>query len=442
MNALLPTKPTKLLKLGGALAALALISPVALADEFSAVDTTWVMVCTALVMLMTPAGLALFYGGLTQRKSVLNTIGMAFTAYCVATVAWIVAGYSIAFGDADSPFWGGLGKAFLIGVDINDLAGTIPEVIFVAFQGTFAAITVAIVSGAIIERTRFSTWLVFSFFWVILCYAPICHFVWGGGFLSTSGELDFAGGTVVHINSGIAGLTLAFLIGKRKQLIDEKKLTFSIKFTMLGAALLWFGWFGFNAGSALGANTVAANAILITNVAAAVGGLTWLLTEWACGRPRTLVGTSFGVVAGLVGITPASGFVDVSGAIAIGLISALVGYFAVMYIKEKLGYDDSLDAFGLHGVVGIVGSLATGIFANPAITEGAAGLLYGNPGQVWVQFVAVIAVCFYSVVATSVIFLLSRLITGGSRISSELEERGMDIAYHHEADHLTVPHKE
>ena len=442
MNAQLTTKLTKLLKPVGLLAALAIVSPMALADEFSAADTSWVMVCTALVMLMTPAGLALFYGGLTSRKSVLNTIGMSFTAYCVATIAWIVAGYSIAFGDADSPFWGGLGKVFLLGVDINDLAGTIPEVIFVAFQGTFAAITVAIVSGAIIERTRFSTWLVFSFLWVLFCYAPIAHFVWGGGFLSTSGELDFAGGTVVHINSGIAGLTLAFLIGKRRGVVDEKKLQFSIKFTMLGAALLWFGWFGFNAGSALGANTVAANAVLVTNVAAAVGGITWLLTEWACGKPRTLVGTSFGVVAGLVGITPASGFVDVSGAFAIGLASALVGYFAVMYIKEKLGYDDTLDAFGLHGVVGIVGALATGIFANPAITDGAAGLLYGNPGQVWVQLVAVLSVAIYSAIATATIFLVSRFITGGSRVSSELEERGMDIAYHHEADHLTVPHKE
>ena len=420
-----------------ALPALAFLSPIAAASEFNATDTTWLMICTILVMIMTPAGLALFYGGLTQRKSVLNTIGMAFTAYCMATIAWVVAGYSIAFGDAGNPFWGGLGKVLLIGVDINDLVGTIPEILFASFQGTFAAIAVAIVSGAIIERTRFSTWMVFSFMWVILCYAPIAHFVWGGGFLSTSGELDFAGGTVVHINAGIAGLTLVFLIGKRRNQNQEKKQQFSIKFTLLGAALLWFGWFGFNAGSALAANTVAANAIMVTNLAAAVGGITWLLTEWIRGKPRTLVGASFGMVAALVGITPASGFVDISGAFAIGFLSALIGYFSVMYIKEKLGYDDTLDAFGLHGIVGIVGAIATGIFANPAITEGAAGLLYGNPGQVVTQLLAVVAVALYSAIATALIFYISRLITGGARISMDHEERGMDIAYHKETDHLT-----
>ncbi len=410
----------------------ALLPAPALAAALNPADVAWMMMATALVMVMTPAGLALFYGGLTQRKSTLNTIGMAYTAYCVGTVAWVVAGYTIAFGDDTNPFWGGLGKVMLRGIGAEDLVGTIPEVLFVAFQGTFAGIAVAIVSGAIVERVRFSAWLVFCVFWTLLCYAPIAHFVWGGGFLSDGGELDFAGGTVVHINAGVAGLVVAFLIGRRK-FGPEKHLPYSVKLTMLGAALLWFGWFGFNAGSALAADFVAANAVLITNLAAAAGGVTWLLIEWLRRKPRSLVGTASGVISGLVGITPAAGFVDATGAMMIGVLSGAVGYFAVMQIKTMFNYDDTLDAFGIHGVVGIAGSLATGLFANPAI-NGAAGLFYGNPGQVVTQAIAVVATIAYCVVATAVCFYAATLITRGTRVSELVEEQGMDAAYHNEQD--------
>ena len=417
--------------------ALALFSPEAAADEINGADTGWLMVATALVMLMTPAGLALFYGGMTSRKSVLNTIGMSYTAYCFATIAWIILGYTIAFGNDSNPYWGGLSKALMLGVDITDTVGTVPEILFAAFQGTFAAIAVAIVSGSIIERVRFSTWMIFTVMWVVLVYAPIAHFVWGGGFLSGHGELDFAGGTVVHINAGIAGLVLVFMIGKRKAQQKDAALPYSIKFTMLGSALLWFGWFGFNGGSALAADTIAANAIMVTNVAAAAGGATWLLTEWIRFRPRTLTGTASGVVAGLVGITPASGYVDVTGALAIGIMSGLSGYFAVHSLKKWLGYDDTLDAFGIHGIVGIVGSLATGLFANPAI-NGAAGAFYGNPGQLIPQFNAIVATVIYTALVTMVVFWVATKLTGGGRVSERHEEEGLDRSYHHEQDHLSA----
>ena len=408
-------------------------APLAHAQEINAADTAWLITATALVMMMTPAGLALFYGGLTRRGSVMNTIGMAYTAYCVGTLAWVVAGYSIAFGDDTNPYWGGLGKALMRGVGAQDLVGGIPEILFAAFQGTFAGIAVAIVSGAIIERVRYSVWLIFCVLWVLLCYAPIAHFVWGGGFLSGHGELDFAGGTVVHINAGVAGLVAAYLIGKRRDFNPETYTPYSIKLTMLGAALLWFGWFGFNAGSALAADFIAANAVMATNVAAAAGGVVWLLIEWLRRKPRSLIGTASGVVAGLVGVTPAAGYVDAAGALAIGALSGAVGYFAVMEVKKFLGYDDSLDAFGIHGIVGIFGALATGVFANPAI-NGAAGALYGNPAQLLTQLGVVAATILYCVIATAIIFKLSTLIAGGARVSSSHEEEGMDSAYHSERD--------
>ena len=426
----------KLLIISLVMPALFLLAPGAYAADINAADTGWLMISTALVMLMTPAGLAFFYGGMTSRKSVLNTIGMSYTAFCVATIAWIVLGYSIAFGDDTNPYWGGLSKTMMIGVGINDTVGTVPEILFAAFQGTFAAIAIAIVSGAIIERVRYSTWLIFSVLWVLFCYAPVAHFVWGGGFLSEHGELDFAGGTVVHINAGIAGLVLVYMIGRRKNIAKDTALPYSIKFTMLGSALLWFGWFGFNGGSALAADAIAANAIMVTNVSAAVGGATWLLTEWICHKPRTLTGTGSGVVAGLVGITPASGYVDVSGALAIGIMSGLAGYFAVNGLKKWLGYDDTLDAFGIHGIVGIVGALATGLLANPAINE-AAGLLYGNPGQIVTQFLAVVATIVYTTIATAIIFKVTTIMTGGGRVSETLEAEGLDRMYHKEQDSLS-----
>ncbi len=394
-------------------------------------DTAWMLVATALVMLMTPAGLALFYGGLSRSKSVLNTVGMSYISFCVASIAWVVIGYSLAFGEGNA-FIGSFEGLLLENIQISDLHGSIPKLLFVAFQGTFAAIAVAIVSGSVVERVKFASWAIFSVLWVILVYVPITHWVWGGGFLSNNGELDFAGGTVIHINAGVAGLVLALLMGKRKDFGVEEDKPSSLKLTVLGSALLWFGWFGFNAGSALGANFTAANALLVTNVAASAGGLAWVIVEWAAGKKPSLLGVSSGAVSGLVGITPACGYVNVGAAIIIGLVSGVVGYYGAIKLKNLLKYDDTLDAFGIHGLVGIWGSIATGIFANPSISEGAVGLVYGNTSQVGVQLVAVLVTIVYSSVATAVVFYVSSFITGGARVDESLEAAGMDEAYHGE----------
>ena len=395
-------------------------------------DTAWMLIASALVMLMTPAGLTLFYGGLTQRKSVLNTIGMSYTAFCTASVVWVVVGYSIAFS-GDGAYFGNLDNFLLKGIMVTDVEGTIPTLLFVFFQGTFAAIAVALVSGSIIERVRYSTWFVFSILWVILVYSPVTHWVWGGGFLSQLGELDFAGGTVIHVNGGVAGLVLVYLLGNREGYKKTSVRPASVKLMILGSALLWFGWFGFNGGSQLAADGIAANALLVTNVAAACGGLAWLLIEWFSTNSKpTLIGSASGVVSGLVGITPAAGYVDVSGALFIGLGSGLVGYFGVVKLKKWLGYDDTLDVFGIHGLVGAFGAIATGIFANPVINEGNAGLLYGNPGQVLIQVQSVIYVSLYSAFATFIIYKIISLLFGTGRISEEVEKDGMDMAYHGE----------
>ena len=395
-------------------------------------DTAWMLISSALVMLMTPAGLTLFYGGLTQRKSVLNTIGMSYTAFCTASVVWVVIGYSIAFS-GDGAYFGNFDNLLLKEIMVTDVKGTIPKLLFVFFQGTFAAIAIALVSGSIIERVRYSTWFVFSILWVILVYSPVTHWVWGGGFLSQLGELDFAGGTVIHVNAGVAGLVLVYLLGNREGYKKTSVRPASVKLMILGSALLWFGWFGFNGGSQLAADGIAANALLVTNVAAACGGLAWLLIEWFTTSSKpTLIGSASGVVSGLVGITPAAGYVDVSGALVIGLGSGLVGYFGVVKLKKWLGYDDTLDVFGIHGLVGAFGAIATGIFANPMINEGNVGLLYGNPGQVWIQVQSVLIVSLYSAVATFIIYKVISLIFGTGRISEEVEKDGMDMAYHGE----------
>lgn len=395
-------------------------------------DTAWMLIASALVMLMTPAGLTLFYGGLTQRKSVLNTIGMSYTAFCTASVVWVVIGYSIAFS-GDGAYFGNLDNFLLKGILVTDVEGTIPTLLFVFFQGTFAAIAVALVSGSIIERVRYSTWFVFSILWVILVYSPVTHWVWGGGFLSELGELDFAGGTVIHVNAGVAGLVLVYLLGNREGFKKTSVRPASVKLMILGSALLWFGWFGFNGGSQLAADGIAANALLVTNVAAACGGLAWLLIEWFTTNSKpTLIGSASGVVSGLVGITPAAGYVDVSGALFIGIGSGVVGYFGVVKLKKWLGYDDTLDVFGIHGLVGAFGAIATGIFANPLVNEGNAGLLYGNPDQVWIQIQSVFFVSVYSAVATFIIYKIISLVFGTGRVSEEVEKDGMDMAYHGE----------
>ncbi len=413
---------------------LSLIPGLALAGEsqkLNSGDTAWMLVATALVMLMTPAGLALFYGGMTRTKNILNTIGMSFLAYCIVSVVWVLWGYTLAFGPDFHGVIGNLSKLFMKGITPETLSGTIPEFLFAAFQGTFAAITVALASGAVVERLKFSTWLVFSVIWATLVYAPVAHWVWGGGFLAHDGALDFAGGTVVHINAGIAGLVMAVLLGKRRGYGRTAFFPSSVVLTVLGAALLWFGWFGFNAGSALAANGSAATALLVTNVAASIAAISWLVTEWVILKKPTLLGAASGAVAGLVAITPAAGYVDVFGALVIGLVAGVLGWFGVFVLKKKLGYDDSLDAFGVHGINGIWGAIATGIFAVKEI-GGTPGVLEGNLPLLWIQVKAVLVTVIFSAVMTAVVFKVASLITGGARVTEEVEIEGLDSAVHGE----------
>ena len=413
---------------------MALTPLAAMADEtptLNSGDTAWMLVATALVVLMTPAGLALFYGGMTRSKNILNTIGMSFLAYCVASVVWVMWGYTLAFGSDIGGFIGGFEKIFMKGIGVETLSGTIPEFLFAAFQGTFAGITVALASGAVIERLKFSTWFIFTILWVTVVYAPVAHWVWGGGFLGNDGALDFAGGTVVHINAGIAGLVMALLLGKRKGYGKTAFFPSSVVLTVLGAALLWFGWFGFNAGSELAADGVAASAFLVTNVAASMAAISWIVTEWIMLRKPTLLGAASGVVAGLVAITPAAGFVDVTGAIVIGLVAGILGWFGIFVLKKKLGYDDSLDAFGVHGLCGIWGAIATGIFAVKTI-GGTPGVLEGNLPQLWIQLKAVVVTIVYSGIMTAIVYFVSSILTDGARVPEEYEIEGLDSAIHGE----------
>jgi Amt family ammonium transporter len=329
-------------------------------------DTAWMLISTALVLL----GLALFYGGMTRSKNVLNTYTMVFGAFIVSFLAWVIAGYSVAFGSMEGSMMqviGGFGNIMLSGIAWTDLApsapGLYPKFVFVVFQGTFAAITVAIAAGAVIERMKFSTWMIFVALWTVVVYAPIAHMVWGGGYLFNEGALDFAGGTVVHMNGGLAGLVLAILVGKRNGYGKVAMKPMSVMLTALGAGLLWFGWYGFNAGSAFGASAIAGVAMLTTTIAAATAGLVWLIIEQIVYKKPTLLGAATGVVAGLVAITPAAGFVGVGGAFIIGAIGTLIGFFGVAVLKKKLGYDDSLDAFGVHFLAGLWGAIATAVFA-------------------------------------------------------------------------------
>ena len=327
-------------------------------------NTAWMMVATAFVMLMTPAGLALFYAGMTRAKNILNTYMMVFSAFAVATVVWIFWGYSLTFSGDFAGIIGNLKNAFLNGIDYNDLQSSgYPTYIFIAFQGTFAAITVAIASGSIIERVKFSTWLIFVILWVTFVYAPVAHMVWGGGFLMGDGALDFAGGTVVHMNGGLAGLIAALMIGKRRGYPKTQMMPSSVILTALGAALLWFGWFGFNAGSEFAADKVAGSAFIMTNFAAAAATVTWIILDYIKFGKPTLLGAASGAVAGLVAITPAAGFVGIVGALIIGIGGSVSGFLGVMVLKKMFKYDDSLDAFGIHFISGLWGAIATGLFA-------------------------------------------------------------------------------
>jgi len=395
-------------------------------DTLSSGDTAWMLVATAFVMLMTPAGLALFYGGLTRSKNVLNTIGMSLGAYAVGTLVWVLVGYSIAFGDGDLI---GTGKVMLSGITADTLSGTIPELLFVAFQGTFAAIAVAIASGSMIERVKFSTFLVFAALWIVAVYAPITHWAWSGNSTTLNfGEMDFAGGTVVHLNAGIAGFVVAMILGRRKDYGKVAIKPFSPILVSLGAALLWFGWFGFNAGSELAADGTAASAFLVTNVAASLGVIGWIIVEWIVYKKATIVGGASGAVAGLVAITPASGSAGVDGAIIIGLVGGALGFYGVAKLKGMFKVDDSLDAFWIHGLVGIWGSIATAIFIAPYAMPEA----YDMGAQLVSQFQAIGLTIVYSGVVTAIVYFIASALTGGGRVDEETEARGLDEIVHGE----------
>jgi Amt family ammonium transporter len=390
------------------------------------------IVATALVMMMTPAGLALFYGGMSRYKNLLNTLAMTFVAYCLTSIVWVLWGYSLAFGPDQAGIIGGLDYVFFSGISPASLEGTIPTSVFGLFQMTFACITVALVLGSVVDRMKFSAWIVFTILWVSFVYAPVAHWVWGKGWMADMGALDFAGGTVVHINAGVAGLVLALVLGKRIGYGKEAMFPSSIALTALGAALLWFGWFGFNAGSALVADGLAGSAFLVTNTSAAAAALAWMFAEWLVNKKPTVLGIASGVVAGLVAITPAAGFVGVGASILIGLAAGVLGFFSVAKLKHKLGYDDSLDAFGVHGMCGTLGALATGLFADPAINSAGTGLFFGNPGQLWIQVVSIVATAAFTAVGTLVVVMVTKALTRGVRVDEENEMVGLDSAVHGE----------
>jgi Amt family ammonium transporter len=411
------------------------VSQVALAaDESTPVlntgDTAWVLISTTLVLLMTVPGLALFYSGMVRKKNILGTMAHSFGATAIVSVVWILVGYSLAFSEGSfNSFIGGFDNVLLNNIDINALTGTIPTLLFVVFQMMFAIITVAILAGAFAERIKFGSFMLFSAIWLVLVYAPVCHWVWGNGWLMADGAMDFAGGTVIHINAGMAGLVMAYVLGKRRGYGRESMAPANLALTLIGTGLVWVGWFGFNGGSALAANGLAANAILVTQVAAAAGALTWFYVEKLAHGKASVLGGASGAVAGLVGITPASGFVGVGGALTIGIITAIGCFYSVNYLKRLLNVDDSLDAFGLHGIGGIIGAILTGVFANPAIMGKT--LERSMAAQVWVQLEGVLAVLVYCGIVT---FILAKVIekTIGLRISDEDEYVGLDLAVHGE----------
>ncbi|MDP6784885.1 MAG: ammonium transporter [Alphaproteobacteria bacterium] len=390
-------------------------------------DTAWMLTSTCLVLLMTLPGVALLYGGMVSKKNIISTITQTFMITCLVTLLWFIVGYSLSFSEGSfNTFVGGFSNLFLKGVGVDSLSGTIPETVFVVFQLTFAIITAALICGAVAERMNFSALLIFVAIWILLVYAPICHMVWGGGLLASLGVLDFAGGTVVHINCGIAGLVAAIVLGERKKRSRPHNLLLSL----IGTSLLWVGWFGFNAGSAVAANGGAGMAMLVTQIATATAGLAWMFAEWAFGKKPSLLGILSGAIAGLVAITPAAGFVGPVGAFFIGLIAGITCYWASTKLKNKFGYDDSLDVFGIHGVGGTVGALLTGIFAKEAI-GGAAGLLEGNIGQLWTQFIGVGFTIIYTGVLTYIILKIVGLITP-LRATPEVETQGLDLNQHGE----------
>jgi Amt family ammonium transporter len=395
-------------------------------------DTAWMLTSTALVLMMTIPGLALFYGGMVRKKNVLAITMQCFAITCLVTVLWMIIGYSLAFSEGTS-YVGGFGKAMLVGMGKDALSGTIPESVFMTFQMTFAIITPALIVGAFADRMKFSALLWFMGIWLIVVYAPICHWVWGGGFLGSAGVLDFAGGTVVHINAGTAGLVACIVIGKRHGLGSENMAPHNLVYSIIGASLLWVGWFGFNAGSAVAANASAGMAMAVTQIATAAAALAWMFVEWMVRGKPSVLGIVSGAVGGLVAITPASGFVDPTGALIIGIAAGIACFWAATSLKKMIGYDDSLDVWGVHGIGGIVGAILTGVFAREAI-GGTAGLIEGNAAQVGLQVYGVVATLIYCSIATFIILKVVDLIVG-LRVSEEVERDGLDLALHGETVH-------
>jgi Amt family ammonium transporter len=425
---------------GAALAdAPANLPPHAVALNLNTGDTAWMLTSTALVLLMTIPGLALFYAGMVRKKNILATAAQSFAITAVVTVAWAILGYSLAFtnGGPSHAYIGGLDRVFLHGVVpgvAHSLAASIPESVFMTFQMTFAIITPALITGAFADRMKFSAMLVFMTAWLLAVYAPVAHWVWGGGFLGGMGVLDFAGGTVVHLNAGVAGLVCAIVMGPRKPDSEGNMAPYNLIYALIGASLLWVGWFGFNAGSAVAANDLAGVAMMNTQVATAAAALSWMFVEWIVAKKPKVLGMLSGAVAGLVAITPAAGFVAPDGAIYIGLAAGVVCYIGATWLKAALGYDDSLDAFGIHGVGGALGAILTGVFAVSSINSLGKGLIDGNPDQVTTQAIGLAYAAVYCAFVTTIILLVVKA-TIGLRVSEEEEMEGLDLTQHGERVH-------
>ncbi|MEC9077686.1 MAG: ammonium transporter [Pseudomonadota bacterium] len=392
-------------------------------------DTAWMLTSTALVLMMTIPGLALFYAGMVRKKNVLSVLMQCFAICCLMSILWMIIGYSLAFAEGNA-IVGGLDKMFLSGMTVGALNGTIPDALFMVFQMTFAIITPALIVGAFVDRMKFSACLWFTGIWMIVVYAPVTHWVWGGGFLSKDGVLDFAGGTVVHINAGVAGLVAAIVLGKRAGFGTANLAPHNLALSVIGASLLWVGWFGFNAGSAVAANGSAAMAMAVTQIATAAAGLAWMFTEWTLRGKPSVLGIISGAIAGLVAITPAAGFVNPVGALCIGIASGIICFWGATWLKRACGYDDSLDVFGIHGIGGIVGALLTGVFASEAI-GGTKGLLEGNAGQVITQAWGIVATVIWCAVASFIILKVIDMVIG-LRVSEEVERDGLDVGLHGE----------
>ena len=413
-----------------------MLPSLALADELSAGDTAWMLTATVLVLFMTIPGLALFYAGMVRSKNVLSVLMQCFAITALMTILWVIYGYNLAFGDGGSmnAFWGGFGNLFLAGMGVDSMSGTIPESVFMTFQMTFAIITPALIVGAFAERMKFSALLLFMGVWLTIVYTPICHWVWGGGWLGDYGVMDFAGGTVVHINAGVAGLVAALVLGKRKGFGTTAMPPHNLTLSVIGASMLWVGWFGFNAGSELAADGTAGMAMAVTQIATASAALAWMFAEWVVHGKPSVLGIISGAVTGLVAITPASGSVGPMGALAIGAVAGVGCYWAATRLKRAMGYDDSLDVFGVHAVGGIIGAMLTGVFS--AVSLGGSGLVKDSISeQVIAQAIGVGATIVYTAVASFIILkVIDALI--GLRVDEESETEGLDVSQHDERGYI------